>query len=177
MLSWSKQIEARECQHQLNTLLTLSPFLRIRQTFLRKVSFISHRKKLEKVLGLKNSRIRLTFLPNSLRFKGENSPGDLHLLSTRTKINNSDYDCWVDLEGYQLLLKHVIKERGFDHWIVVYWLQTRDIFIRIPPLITWHRGTQFSEYRGILTDKRQLFLQKNISDLFKTKSPLLHFLL
>ena len=33
MLSRNKQIEATECQHQLNTLLTLSPILKIRQTF------------------------------------------------------------------------------------------------------------------------------------------------
>ena len=40
MLSRNKQIEATECQHQLNTLLTLSPVLKIRQTFLREVSSI-----------------------------------------------------------------------------------------------------------------------------------------
>ena len=40
MLSRNKQIEATECQHQLNTLLTLSPILKIRQTFFYTEGFI-----------------------------------------------------------------------------------------------------------------------------------------
>ena len=179
MLSRNKQIEATECQHQLNTLLTLSPHLKNKTNFLTE-GFIYFAGKSSKKsvgpMGLKKSRLQteefVTFiLYTKLSELQENKS---HLESrgkwSVTLDENEELRLWFRWPArYQLLLKHVIKESRFDHWLVLYWLQTRDIFIRIPPLITWHRGTQFSEYRGILTDKRQLFLQKNISDIYFQK--------